>query len=98
MIGWIDALQIELFAQGSSKGAKFCFIQQRHDKKRGSRVKMMALSAEAVTAPAGTRILLQDRHMQPTPGKMGCGGDPTDPSPDDEQRFCFHRFGFHNLP
>ena len=64
MIGWVDALQVEPFAHGCSQGAKFCFVQQRHDKKSGSRVKMMALAAEAVTAPAGVRVLFQDRDMQ----------------------------------
>ena len=65
MIGWVDALQVEPFAHGCSQGAKFRFIQQRHYKKSGPGVKMMTLAAEAVTAPAGVRVLFQDRDVQP---------------------------------
>ena len=92
MIGWVDALQIEPFVQRCSQGAKFRFIQQRHDKKSGSRVEMMAIAAEAVTAPAGARVLFQDRDVQSASGKMDCGGDPADARTDDDHRFCFHSF------
>jgi hypothetical protein len=90
VIRWVYALQVEPFAQGCSQGAKFCFVQQRHYKKSGPRVKMMTLAAKAVTAPAGARVLFHNRDMQSAFGKMGCGGDPTDPSTDDNHRFCFH--------
>ena len=92
MIGWVDALQVEPFVHGSSQGAKFCFVQQGHDKKSGSGVKMMTLAAEAVTAPAGARVLFQDRDMQPASGKMDCGGDPANARADDDHGFCFHGF------
>ena len=50
----------------------------------------MALALKTVAAPAGARVLFQDRNVESASGKMGRGGDPTDPSTDDNHRFCFH--------
>jgi len=54
---------------------------------------MMTLSAEAITSSTGARVLFQDRNVEAASGKMGCGGDPTDPRADDN-----HGFWFHSLP
>src|ERR1043165_2385096 len=53
---------------------------------------MMSIPAEAVTATARPRILLQHQHFHSMLGKMRSGGDPTDSRPDHNHRLLFHSF------
>src|SRR6266508_4369866 len=90
LIGWVDALQIELFAQRCSQRAKFRFVQQRHDKQSRTCIEMMSVAAEAIAASTGVRILFQNRNVEAVFGKMDGGGDPTDSRTDHDHRFWFH--------
>src|SRR6266511_5617389 len=92
MVGWVDALQIELFSHRCSQSAKFSFVQQRHDKQSRTCIEMMSVAAEAVAASTGARILFHDRDTKSAFCKVDGGGEPTDPCTNNDHGFCFHSF------
>ena len=81
-IGRVDGQQLEPFLQVGAEAAKFGFVEPGKDEQGRAGVKLMPIQAEAVAAPAGLCILLEDGHVEPGPGQVDGGGDAADAGPD----------------
>ena len=84
MIGRVDPLQVEPFAQRRAQRREFGLVDQRHDEQRRPAVEGVAVAGELVATTAGAAVLFEHGHLHAVLGEVRRRCDAADASADDE--------------